>query len=83
MDLWQALSRWWRHYYDGKSSTELWQWRREKAEEETAKNNDDAGLITWLRSKEKPRRSLSHASAKPRAATGATGTEQKVADNVA
>ena len=42
-----------------------------------AKNGDGEVLIEWLRSKEKPRRSLSHASAKPRAATVASGSRRK------
>ena len=57
--------------------------RRENRGRQTTKNDDDAGLISRLRSKEKPRRSLSRASAKSRVATGATRTEQKVASNVA
>ena len=65
------------------SSTEQRRRRRENRGRQTAKNDDNAGLITRLRSKEKPRRSLSHASAKPRAATGATGSQEKVSGNVA
>ena len=84
MELGQDFPRRWRHYCDGKSSTELWQWRREKAEEETAKNDGDAGLITWLKSKKKPRHGLHHASAKAKTATSMPGTEKKVAgDEVA
>ena len=45
-----------------------------------AKNDDGEVLIEWLRSKEKPRRSLSHASAKPRAATVASGSRRKIVD---
>ena len=44
------------------------------------KNGDGEVLIEWLRSKEKPRRSLSHASAKPRAATVASGSRRKTVD---
>ena len=73
-ELGQALSRTWRHYGDGKSSTELWRWRREKAEEETTKNDGDAGLIIRLRSKKKPRHGLHRASAKPKRATAMTRT---------
>ena len=57
--------------------------RREKQSNENGEDDGEAGLITQLRSARKPRRSLSRASAKPRVATGATGTEQKVAGNVA
>ena len=48
------------------------------------KNGDSEVLIERLRSKEKPRRSLSHASVKPRMATRVHGTEKKAAgDEVA
>ena len=73
-ELGQDLPRRRRHYCDGKSSTKLWRWRREKAEEETAKNDGDAGLITWLKSKKKPRHGLHRASAKPKTATATTRT---------
>ena len=65
------------------SSTEQRRRRRENRGRQTAKNDDDTGLITQLRSKEKPRRGLSHASAKSRAATGVIGSQEKVAGNVA
>ena len=65
------------------SSTEQRRRRRENRGRQTAKNDDDTGLITQLRSKEKPRRGLSRSSTKPRAATGATGSQEKVAGNVA
>ena len=80
-ELGQALLRRWRHYGDGKSSTELWRWRREKAEEATAKNDGDAGLIMRLRSKKKPCHSLHGASAKAKTAMSAPRTEKKVADD--
>ena len=48
-----------------------------KQRRRVAKNGDGEVLIEWLRSKEKPRRSLSRASAKPRAATVASGAEGK------
>ena len=51
-----------------------------KQRRRVAKNGDGEVLIEWLRSKEKPRRSLSHASAKPRAATVASGSRRKIAD---
>ena len=57
--------------------------RREKQSNENGEDDGEAGLITQLRSARKPCRSLSCASAKPRAATGTTGTEQKVVGNVA
>jgi len=44
------------------------------------KNGDGEVLIERLRSKEKPRRDLSHASVKPRVATGVTGSQEKHAD---
>ena len=44
------------------------------------KNGDGEDLITWLRSKKKPRRSLLHASAKPNMATSAPGSQRKLAD---
>ena len=44
------------------------------------KNGDGEVLIERLRSKEKPCRSLSHASAKPRAATVASGSRRKTVD---
>ena len=48
------------------------------------KNGDGEVLIERLRSKEKPRRGLSRASAKPRMATRAPRTEKKAAgDEVA
>ena len=65
------------------SSTEQRRRRRENRGRQTAKNDDDTGLITQLRSKEKPCRGLSRASAKPRVATGVTGRQEKVAGNVA
>ena len=84
VELWQALPRIGRRYGDGKSSTELWWWLREKQSKETGTNDGDAGLITWLRSKKKPPHGLHHASAKLRTATRAPGTEKKAAgDEVA
>ena len=80
MELGQALPRRWRHYGDGKSSTELWRWRWEKVEEETAKNDGGEGLIARLRSARKPCRSLPRASAKLKMATRAPGTEKKATD---
>ena len=43
-----------------------------KQRRRVAKNGDGEVLIEWLRSKEKPRRDLSCASAKPRTATATT-----------
>ena len=51
-----------------------------KQRRRVAKNGDGEVLIEWLRSKEKPRRSLSRASAKPRAATVASGSRRKIVD---
>ena len=48
--------------------------------EESGENGDSEVLIERLRSKEKPRRSLSHASAKPRAASVASGSRRKIVD---
>ena len=48
-----------------------------KQRRRAAKNGDGEVLIEWLISKEKPRRDLSCASAKPRMATRAPGTEKK------
>ena len=45
MELGQALPRQWRHYCDGKSSTELWRWRLENRGEETAKNDGGTSYI--------------------------------------
>ena len=72
-----------RRYGDGKSSTELWRWRREKAEEETAKNDDDVGFITRLRSKKKPRHGLHRASMTPKMATCVPRSKPKVTGDVA
>ena len=44
------------------------------------KNDDCTGFIGRPGSKEKPRRSLSQASAKPRAATVASGSRRKIVD---
>ena len=57
--------------------------RREKQSNENGEDDGEAGLITQLRSARKSRRSLYRASTKPRAATGMTRTEQKVAGNIA
>jgi len=54
-----ALLRWRGHWFDGKSSTELWQRRRENRGRETAKNGDGLGL------KERPEAQGSHAGAFP------------------
>ena len=51
-----------------------------KQRRRVAKNGDGEVLIEWLRSKEKPRRSLSHANAKPRVATVASGSRRKIVD---
>ena len=52
-------------------------WKQKRRVE---KNGDGEVLIERLRSKEKPCRSLSRASAKPRAATVASGSRRKIAD---
>ena len=44
------------------------------------KNDDCTGFIGWPGSKEKPRRGLSHARTKPRAATVASGSRRKIVD---
>ena len=44
------------------------------------KNDDCTGFIGRPGSKEKPRRGLSHASAKPRTATVASGSRRKIVD---
>ena len=55
-----------------------------KQREKEKKNGGDAGLIARPGSKEKPRRSLPHTSAKLRTATRAPGAEKKaVGDEVA
>ena len=55
-----------------------------KQREKEKKNGGDAGLITRLRSKKKPRHGLHRASAKLRMPTPALGTEKKAAgDEVA
>ena len=51
-----------------------------KQRRRVAKNGDGEVLIEWLRSKEKPRRSLLHASETPKMATAATGTLRKLTD---
>ena len=48
-----------------------------KQRRRVAKNGDGEVLIEWLRSKEKPHRSLSRANAKPRVAIGASGRLEK------
>ena len=58
------------------------QWRREKQRRRNEKNGDGTSFKGWPGSKQKPRRGLLHASAKPRAATGATGSQKKVAGGV-
>ena len=54
-----------------------------KQRRRAAKNGDGEVLIERLRSKEKPCRGLSRASAKSRAATVTPGSEQKVVGGVA
>ena len=41
--LWQAMLRLEMHHGDGKSSTKLWWWRREKQSKETGTNGDGLG----------------------------------------
>ena len=54
------------------------------ASSRTEKKNDGGlVLITWLRSKEKPRHGLHRASMTPKMATRAPGSKPKVADDVA
>ena len=57
------------------SSNGDWKQRRR-----VEKNGDGEVLIERLRSKEKPCRSLSRASAKPRAATVVSGSRRKIVD---
>ena len=45
-------------------------------------NDSDTGLITRLRSKEKPRHGIHRASATPKTATRAPRSQKKVADGV-
>ena len=52
-----------------------------KQRRRVAKNGDGEVLIEWLRSKVKPHKSLSRASAKPRAATVASGRRRKIIDD--
>jgi len=58
-ELGHALLRWRGRWFDGKSSTELWQWRRENRGRETAKNGNGSDL------KERPEAQGSHAGAFP------------------
>ena len=51
-----------------------------KQRRRVVKNGHGEVLIEWFRSKEKPRRSLSRASVKPRAATVASGSGRKIVD---
>ena len=53
-------------------------WRREKQRKKTEKNGDVGGFKMRPGRMKKPRRSLSHASAEPKAATGATGRQSKL-----
>ena len=69
----EALRR--RQTHDGAAAMATGKQRRR-----VAKNGDGEVLIEWLRSKEKPRRSLSRASAKPRTATVASGSRRKIVD---
>ena len=72
----EALRRWQMH--DGAAVMATGKKRRR-----VEKNGDGEVLIEQLRSKEKPRRDLSYASAKPRMAMRAPGTEKKVTGDVA
>ena len=67
-------------YGDGTSSTEQRRHHREKQGRRTEKNGDGEDLITRLKSKKKPRRSLLHASTKPNVATSAPGSQRKLTD---
>ena len=78
-----ALLRRWRHYGDGKRTTEQRRRCRENRGRKTARNDDGKGLIALLRSARKPRRSLFRASAKPRIATATTRTHLKLTGDVA
>ena len=72
-----------KHYGDNTGSPKLGSGDEKSRAGKTKKNGDDAGLIARPGSKEKPRRSLSHTSAKLRTATRAPGTEKKVTGGVA
>jgi len=63
-----------RHRLDGPMAVASGKQRRR-----TTKNGDGEGLIARLRSTRKPRRSLLHASAKPKTATSAPRNQKKVA----
>jgi len=62
---------------------EVERWRREKQRRRNEKNGDGTSFKGRPGSKQKPRHGLLRASAKPRAATGATGSQKKVAGGVA
>ena len=64
----EALRRWQTHDRAAAMATR-------KQRRRVAKNGDGEVLIEWFRSKEKPRRSLSRASAKPRTTTATTRTD--------
>ena len=57
--------------------------RQEKQSEEAGTNGGGSVLITRLRSKEKPRHGLHHASTIPKMATTVPRSQQKVASGVA
>ena len=75
----RALLQRWRHYGDGKRTTEQRRRRRENRGRKTVRNDDGKGLIARLRSARKPRRSLLRTSATPKMATTVTGSLRKVA----
>ena len=63
------------HYGDGTSSPELGGGDEKKQRKKTEKNGDGSGFKMWPGRTKKPRRSLLHASAKPRTATMTTRTK--------
>ena len=69
----EALRRWQTHDRAAAMATG-------KQRRRAAKNGDGEVLIERLRSKEKPHRGLSRASAKPRAASVASGSRRKIVD---
>ena len=81
MELWHALLRLGEVYGDGASSLELGGYDGENRGEKTEKNDDDAGFIARLGSKEKPRSGLpmpARSRRWPRARLEAVGSSSTV-----
>ena len=79
MKLWQALPKTGRCYGDGEAQRSYGDGGGRKQRRQ--KNDDDSvsAFITRLRSKKKPRHGLHRASATPKMATTATGSQRKLA----